>query len=42
MITAADRVGYESPFQFNREYARMFGVSPIGDIQRLQMAQPNG
>jgi AraC-like DNA-binding protein len=41
-ITAADRVGYESPSQFSREYARMFGAAPIGDIQRLRMAQSNG
>jgi AraC-like DNA-binding protein len=28
---AADRVGYESPSQFSREYARMFGAPPIRD-----------
>lgn len=38
-VTAADRVGYESPSQFSREYARMFGTAPIGDIQRLRTAQ---
>jgi AraC-like DNA-binding protein len=38
-ISAADRVGYESPSQFSREYARMFGAAPIGDIQRLRMAR---
>jgi AraC-like DNA-binding protein len=38
-ITAADRVGYESPSQFSREYARMFGTAPIGDIQRLRAAR---
>ncbi|MGL5941428.1 MAG: AraC family transcriptional regulator [Waterburya sp.] len=38
-VTAADRVGYESPSQFSREYARMFGAAPIGDIQRLRTAQ---
>ncbi|PKA22563.1 AraC family transcriptional regulator [Leptospira sp. mixed culture ATI2-C-A1] len=27
-ITAAERVGYESPSQFSREYKRYFGVSP--------------
>ncbi|MBD2535596.1 AraC family transcriptional regulator [Nostoc flagelliforme FACHB-838] len=32
---AADRVGYESPSQFSREYARMFGAPPIKDIDRL-------
>lgn len=34
-ITAADRVGYESPSQFSREYARLFGTPPIQDIERL-------
>jgi AraC-like DNA-binding protein len=33
--TAADRVGYESPSQFSREYSRMFGAPPIQDIERL-------
>jgi AraC-like DNA-binding protein len=32
---AADRVGYESPSQFSREYARMFGAPPIRDIAGL-------
>ncbi len=41
-ITAADRVGYESPSQFSREYARMFGAAPIGDIQRLRTVRSNG
>ncbi|MGW9018524.1 AraC family transcriptional regulator N-terminal domain-containing protein [Priestia megaterium] len=30
------RVGYESPSQFNREYSRMFGLPPIGDVKRLR------
>lgn len=34
-ITAADLVGYESPSQFSREYARLFGAPPIQDIERL-------
>ncbi|WP_250121639.1 AraC family transcriptional regulator [Chroococcidiopsis sp. CCMEE 29] len=34
-ITAAERVGYESPSQFSREYARLFGAPPIQDIERL-------
>ncbi len=34
-ITAADRVGYESPSQFSREYARLFGAPPIQDVERL-------
>jgi AraC-like DNA-binding protein len=36
---AADRVGYESPSQFSREYARMFGAPPMRDIDRLRIAQ---
>jgi AraC-like DNA-binding protein len=35
---AADLVGYESPSQFSREYARMFGAPPIQDIDRLRIA----
>ncbi len=35
---AAYQVGYESPSQFSREYSRMFGTSPIQDIQRLRIA----
>jgi AraC-like DNA-binding protein len=34
-VTAADHVGYESPSQFSREYARLFGAPPIQDIERL-------
>jgi AraC-like DNA-binding protein len=34
---AADLVGYESPSQFSREYARMFGAPPIQDIDRLKI-----
>lgn len=33
---AAFRVGYESPSQFNREYARLFGQPPLVDIRRLR------
>ncbi|MET3506404.1 AraC-like DNA-binding protein [Halalkalibacter oceani] len=29
-------VGYESPSQFSREYARMFGLPPISDIRSLR------
>jgi AraC-like DNA-binding protein len=32
---AADLVGYESPSQFSREYARMFGAPPMRDIVGL-------
>lgn len=30
------QVGYESPSQFSREYARMLGLPPISDIKRLR------
>lgn len=30
------RVGYESPSQFSREYSRMFGISPIKDINSIR------
>lgn len=35
---AAYQVGYESPSQFSREYARMFGAPPMRDIERLRIA----
>ncbi|MBR2564572.1 MAG: AraC family transcriptional regulator [Paenibacillus sp.] len=38
----AFRVGYESPSQFNREYARMFGKPPIGDIRQLKTHSLSG
>jgi len=31
-------VGYDSPSQFSREYARLFGAPPRRDIERLQMS----
>lgn len=33
---AAFRVGYESPSQFSREYARMYGRPPMVDIHELR------
>ena len=37
--TVAFQVGYESPFQFSREYSRLFGAPPLRDITSLrQMA----
>jgi AraC-like DNA-binding protein len=36
--TAAYKVGYDSPTQFNREYNRQFGEPPRRDIERLIMA----
>ncbi len=32
------RVGYESPSQFSREYARLFGAPPISDVKRVRGA----
>lgn len=34
--TAAFNVGYESPSQFGREYKRMFGNSPVKDVEKLR------
>lgn len=34
--SAAFQVGYESPSQFNREYSRMFGMSPKRDVVTLR------
>lgn len=31
---AGFQVGYESPSQFSREYARMFGLPPKSDIKQ--------
>ncbi|WP_199884132.1 AraC family transcriptional regulator [Anaerosinus massiliensis] len=36
--TVAYQVGYDSPSQFSREYLRMFGLPPIADIKRFQLA----
>ena len=33
---AAFRVGYESPSQFSREYARMYGQPPTRDVRELR------
>ncbi|MBY0382731.1 MAG: AraC family transcriptional regulator [Xanthobacteraceae bacterium] len=34
--TAAYQVGYESPSQFSREYARMFGAPPRRDVEGVR------
>ncbi len=34
--SAAFAVGYESPSQFSREYARLFGAPPARDVARLR------
>lgn len=38
-VSTAYRVGYESPSQFSREYARLFGSPPGRDIERLVSAR---
>ncbi|WP_215731171.1 AraC family transcriptional regulator [Rhodovulum kholense] len=35
--SASYRVGYESPSQFSREYARLFGNPPKRDIEKLRL-----
>jgi AraC-like DNA-binding protein len=37
--SAAFQVGYESPSQFNREYKRFFGQSPIRDIKTRRFSE---
>ncbi len=34
--TVAYQVGYESPSQFSREYRRLFGASPLQDVEFLK------
>lgn len=36
--SAGFTVGYDSPSQFNREYARLFGAPPRRDIEQLQLS----
>lgn len=38
--TAGARVGYDSPSQFSREYARMYGQPPARDIKQLRASNP--
>ena len=35
---AAERVGYESPSQFSREFKRFFGSSPMNEAQKVRDA----
>lgn len=37
--STAYRVGYESPSQFSREYARMFGSPPGRDVEQLRQVK---
>ena len=38
--SAAFEVGYESPSQFSREYARLFGAPPKRDVVSLRTKAP--
>jgi len=42
VATAAHRVGYESPSQFNREYRRLFGSPPRREIASLRQRRTGG
>jgi AraC-like DNA-binding protein len=33
---AAERVGYQSPSQFSREFKRLFGLSPVGQTGAIR------
>lgn len=37
VASAAYKVGYESPSQFSREYARMFGKPPMQDVNAMRL-----
>lgn len=34
--TAGHRVGYQSPSQFSREYSRLYGLSPLRDLESVR------
>jgi AraC-like DNA-binding protein len=36
--SAGERVGYESPTQFSREYRRLYGAPPLRDVSRLRQS----
>lgn len=40
--TAGHRVGYQSPSQFSREYSRVYGMSPVRDIEASREAMAAG
>lgn len=40
--STAYRIGYESASQFSREYARLFGLPPVRDAERLRAATETG
>ena len=35
--TAARAVGYESPSQFSREFKRLFGMTPVDDVEQTRV-----
>ncbi|MFT4112010.1 AraC family transcriptional regulator [Silvibacterium sp.] len=37
-VTASERVGYQSASQFSREFKRLFGSSPVEEVQRMRDA----
>jgi AraC-like DNA-binding protein len=40
--TAARAVGYESPSQFSREFKRLFGTTPIDDVEQTRVRLVGG
>lgn len=42
VTSAAHEVGYESPTQFSREYARKFGLPPSRDVARIAEQMKSG
>jgi AraC-like DNA-binding protein len=38
-MMASERVGYQSASQFSREFKRLFGKSPIEEVQRMRGMQ---
>jgi transcriptional regulator GlxA family with amidase domain len=34
--SAGHRVGYQSPSQFSREYSRLYGLSPLRDVETVR------
>jgi transcriptional regulator GlxA family with amidase domain len=34
--SAGFRVGYQSPSQFSREYSRLYGLSPLRDVESVR------
>jgi AraC-like DNA-binding protein len=36
--TAGYRVGYQSPSQFSREYSRLYGLSPLRDLESIRVS----